>query len=136
MTKKSQEHLAKKFCDTSKLPQQSAWFRVWIGFLIGANVAFMMFALYISTNPNHAIRQLLPLGEGIAFVVLGAIDIWFMIKLLQWKRFGVYGAIALPIVGAILAAVWGAEIVSVVILAVVVTAITLAFVLPQWSLYK
>lgn len=123
-----------KSFSSSNTTQQSFWFRLWLGFLIGANIAFALMTLYIITNNEY--KVLIPASQGILFICLAIIDIWFMIKLLRWHKLGLFGTLAITTISLILNIVWGADVLVSILYGAIPAFVTLIFVLPNWSKYK
>jgi len=136
MKKKSASKKHKSSLNNHSPAKQSFWFRLWIGILIGSNIGFVMLALNALTNANPTIRAILPLDEGIVFIVLGLIDIFFMIRLLQFRKFGLYGTFLITLLSLLLNIYWHADILWSLALSLIPIAVTLSFVLPQWRHYK
>ncbi len=142
MKKKSslsaQKSLARKnhIAQLTPAVQQSFWFRLWIGILIGSKIGFAMLAVSALTNPNPAIRAILPLYQGVFFIILALIYIFFMTRLLQFKRYGLYGTIIITLINLLLNIYWHADLLTSLALSIIPVAITLLFVVPQWRYYN
>lgn len=116
------------------ITKQTFWFRLWLGFLIGANATFTLMTIVVLLSEK--LRILMPVYQGITFIIVGVFDIWFMLRLLKGFRWALYATLAATFVNMLLNIFWGADLVSAILYALIPAAITLSFVIPQWKYYR